>query len=188
MIKEYLKAKNNFGIKIILSDETHQLLDTGGGLKKAAPFLLGDEPVIIHNVDILTDLDLTKVVEFHLEKKALATIVGRYRETQRYFLTDSQGYLTGWENKKTGEQRIVGNKNFANTAPLAFSGIHVINPEFLRLIKQEGKFSIIDTYLDLAQNHKIIAFTDNSSFWMDIGKTDELEKANRMVAEGTVRI
>lgn len=183
-IEEYLKAKNNFGVCIHISDERDFLLDTGGGLKKAAPFLEGNEPVIIHNVDVLSNLDLANVVAFHLKKKALATIVARERQTQRYLLFDQNHRLVGWENIQTGETKIVDPRKFVNAAPLAFSGIQVLNPEIFSLITQEGKFSIIDTYLELAKDYKILAYTDQSDLWMDIGKPAELEEATRLFGEG----
>jgi NDP-sugar pyrophosphorylase family protein len=179
-ILEFLKEKNNFGITIHISDESEMLLDTGGGLKKAASFLSGNEPVVIHNVDVLSDTDILEVVNYHLKEKALATVVVRERKTQRYFMLDKNNQLVGWKNIQTGETKISLPEKAAETKLLTFSGIHIINPEIFHLIKSEGKFSIIDTYLDLAKHHRIIGYPDNSGFWLDIGKADQLEEAKKL--------
>jgi NDP-sugar pyrophosphorylase family protein len=178
-IVAYLNEKKNFGISIHISDESEMLLDTGGGLKKAAPFLAGGEPVVIHNVDILSDINLDEVARFHLKEKALATIVVRDRETKRYLLFDERNHLSGWENKETGEVKTVGKKKVAGLKPYAFSGIHIIDPKLFGLIKQDGKFSIIDTYLSLADGNKIIGYLDNSELWLDVGKPGQLEEARQ---------
>lgn len=188
MIIDYLKANDNFSLDISVSDESSQLLDTGGGLKKAAPLLKSDEPIIIHNVDVLSSLDLNKVVAFHKKENALATIVARDRQTQRFLLFDNERRLVGWENHKTGEVKIVPGQKIKNATPLAFSGIHVISPGLPGLLAEEGKFSIIDSYLRLAGQHKIVAYPDFSPFWMDIGKPDEFEKARQMIADGKLSV
>jgi NDP-sugar pyrophosphorylase family protein len=105
-IKTFLN-ENDFGIKIHISDETEKLLDTGGGLKKATAFFTGNEPVIIHNVDIINNLSLKKTAEFHKKSGALATVVVRKRQTQRYLKFDADNRLVGWINKKNGETKVV---------------------------------------------------------------------------------
>jgi NDP-sugar pyrophosphorylase family protein len=184
LIADYLKSNGNFGVDISISDESSQLLDTGGGLKKAAHLLRSNEPIIVHNVDVLSSLDLADVVAFHKKENALATIVARDRQTQRFFLFDRNRQLVGWENRKTGEIKMVAGQKNENATPLAFSGIQIISPELLGLLEEEGKFSIVGSYLRLAANYKIVAYHDSSPFWMDIGKPEELEKARQLVAEG----
>lgn len=179
-IIDFLEQNNNFGITIHISDERGQLLDTGGGLKKAAPFLAGGEPVIIYNVDILSDISLSEVVEYHKRKRALATIVVRKRETQRYLLFDEDSRLIGWKNTATGEEKISIPGKSESATPLAFSGIHVISPGIFRHINQEGRFSIIGTYLELSKKHKIIGYRDRSGYWMDIGRPEQLKEAGKL--------
>ncbi len=168
-----------FGVKIHISDERDLLLDTGGGLKKAACFLTGNEPVLIYNVDILSNIDLNRVKKQHLESGALATLTVRKRETQRY-LKFSNLQLAGWINKKTGETKISLPELFDNAEEMAFSGIHIVQPEIFRLMPEAERFSIIDLYLELAKTRKIMAFYDDSDLWIDVGKPEELETARKI--------
>ncbi len=176
-IIRFLEQHNNFGVHITISDERKKLLETGGGLKKAAPLLAGNEPILIHNVDILHDINFQHIVDFHTRSKSLATIAVRKRETQRYFLFNEEMELAGWKNKQTGEVKLC-DKNDKNTlTELAFSGVHIIDPSIFKYISQTGKFSIVDVYLQLAKTHKISGFYDTSELWMDVGKPDQLTKA-----------
>ena len=178
LIKKFI-ANNDFGIPVKISDETNELLETGGGLKKAAPLLHGTDPVLLYNVDILTDVNLTEVIEAHKNSEALVTLVVRDRETQRYFKFDNSKKLVGWVNKKTGEQKISVNENFEEAREMAFSGIHVIQPEAYKLFPDEKRFSLTNWYLELAKNHIIRGYFDESDFWMDVGKPDELAEARK---------
>ncbi|MFW6246458.1 MAG: nucleotidyltransferase family protein [Tangfeifania sp.] len=182
LMKSFL-SEHNFGVKITVSDETDELLETGGGLKKAAPLLKGKEPVLLYNVDILTDLNISEVVKFHQGKKALATLVVRNRETQRYFKFNQQKKLVGWINKKTGETKVSVPCDFGNARQMAFSGIHIISPEIFKLLPDEKRFSITDWYLELAKNHLIQGYFDTSEFWMDVGKPEQLSKARKLFEE-----
>jgi NDP-sugar pyrophosphorylase family protein len=176
----FIEENNCFGIDIHISDERGMLLDTGGGLKKAGPFLKGNEPILIYNVDVISNLDLNILLKYHLKEKALATLVVRSRETSRYLMFDQNMQLSGWKNFSNGETRISRPESFADAQPLAFSGIHLIQPELLEMITEEGKFPIIDLYLRLAKNQSIKAFVDNSSLWMDLGKPEELLAAEKL--------
>ncbi|MBN1986403.1 MAG: nucleotidyltransferase family protein [Prolixibacteraceae bacterium] len=178
-IKTFLQ-ENDFGIQIHISDESGRLLDTGGGLKKASHFLNGNEPVVIYNVDIISNLSLQKLVEYHTQTGALATVVVRSRQTQRYLKFDAQKRLVGWLNKKTGETRISDPKNFINGVEMAYSGIQVIQPKIFDYLPAENKFSVIHWYLELAKNHLIKGYFDDSEIWMDVGKPEQLEKARRL--------
>jgi NDP-sugar pyrophosphorylase family protein len=183
-IRAFLAENHSFGINIQISDETDAILDTGGGLLKAAPLLSGEEPILVHNVDILSNLDLKLVLEYHLSKKALATLVVRKRKTERNLLFDQQMSLTGWINTKTGELRepVPGINLYPEM--LAFSGIQIIDPHFLQVMGGSGKFSLIDTYLQLAPDHRIVGYEDHSSLWMDVGKPEQLAEAETLFSGG----
>jgi NDP-sugar pyrophosphorylase family protein len=180
LVIEFINSYD-FDISVLVSDETGKLLDTGGGLKKAAPFLSGDEPILIFNVDILSNLNLQKPIEVHLQSGALATLVVRNRQTQRYFKFDHEKRLVGWINKKTGEKIVSVPENFENATEMAFSGIHVVSPEIFKLMPANDRFSITNFYLELAKNHLIKGYFDESELWMDVGKPEELAKARKLL-------
>jgi NDP-sugar pyrophosphorylase family protein len=175
-VVDFLKQNNNFGINITISNEQDHLLDTGGGLKKAAWFFSDQQPFLVQNVDVVSDLNYKEMLRMHSGSGSLATLAVSKRETSRYFLFDNQMQLCGWENTKTGEVKIIRSEA-QNLQRFAFSGIHIIDPAVFPNMKQEGKFSIIDTYLELAANNKIIGFEHNASNWVDMGKPGELFKA-----------
>ncbi len=181
-VVNYLAENNNFGIDISISDESGQLLDTGGGLKKAAALLKSDEPILLYNVDVLSNIDLARVLEQHITTGPLATLVVRKRETQRYLLFDKHNILVGWRNGKTGETKISVPESFENARPFAFSGIHIISPQLPGLLEEEGAFSIIKAYLELAKQHKISGYIDNSSLWMDLGRLEQLDGASEILS------
>jgi len=172
--------EHDFGIQIKISDESEQLLDTGGGLKKAAPLFSKHEPVLIYNVDVISNLQVKKVLNMHNESGAMATLVVRNRETQRYLKFDRDKNLVGWLNKKTGATKISKPENFDEATEMAFSGIHVINPEILTLMPTKKKFPILDFYLDLAKSEIIKGYFDTSDLWMDVGKPHELKRAREL--------
>jgi mannose-1-phosphate guanylyltransferase len=181
-IVAYLKANENFGMRIEVSRE-EVLLDTGGGLKKAAWFFLEDakrleEPFILHNVDVISTIDLQRMVQFHTEKKGLATLAVQDRETSRTLLFDEKLQLCGRRAGRDQEPEIV--RPSAHLQPLAFSGIHVISPRLLPMITEEGIFSIIPTYLRLAaQGENILAFHADNYYWRDLGKPSDLTQATQ---------
>ena len=177
-IKSFLAEHDHFGCKISFSDETDALLETGGGLKKAAPLLEGDEPFIVMNADILTDLDLGKMMEFHKSSGSLASLAVTDRSTSRYFLFNQEQELCGWKNLKTGEEKVV--RQESGLAPKAFSGIHIIEPRIFNHIEQEGKFSIVDTYLSFCTEHRISAYDHSSDILIDVGKPEAIEKAEKL--------
>ncbi len=179
LVKSFLNA-NDFGIPIHISDESAKLLDTGGGLKKAACFLNGNGPVLIYNVDIISDLSLKLLLDEHLTSGALITLSVRKRKTQRYFKFDKQKQLVGWINVKTGETKISRLANFEKSTEMAYSGIHIIQPDIFSLMPETDRFSITDFYLDLAKTHPIKGYFDDSDLWMDVGKTEQLEEARRL--------
>ncbi|MCK4569939.1 MAG: nucleotidyltransferase family protein [Bacteroidales bacterium] len=179
-ITEFLQEKYYFNIPIEISDESDELLETGGGIFKARPFLEGNEAFIVHNVDILSDIDLRKVYEQHVSSGALSTLAVKSRKTSRYLLFDTLMRMQGWENQSSGERIMPGNIQ-ESLFPFAFSGIHVISPEIFPLFTETGKFSIIETYLRLCKDHLIKGFRHDEGLWIDAGKPDGLEMANMLL-------
>ena len=177
-IIDLIKANNGFGSVITFSDETREVLETGGGIKKAAWFFEKDEaPFIVMNVDILTDMNLEQMMLQHKKSNSLATLAVSSRITSRYFLFDKMDHLCGWKNENTGEQKISrASKNYIQKA---FSGIQVLSPKFFDLIKMEGKFSMVDVYLDLAKTQDIMAFDHSESKFIDVGKPESILKAEQ---------
>lgn len=172
--------QNDFGIPIHVSDESMKLLDTGGGLKKAAGFFPKNEPILIYNVDIISNLKLKFLLEDHLNSGALVTLAVRKRETQRYFKFDKQKQLVGWINKKTGESKISRSNDFESAIEMAYSGIHILQPEIFSLMPEKDRFSITDFYLELAKTHSIKGYFDDSDLWMDVGKPEQLAEARKL--------
>lgn len=168
-ITHAIEQNKGWGSRITISDETKAVLETGGGLKKAA-HLLGQTPVVIINVDILTDFDLGAMIRFHQLEAPLATLAITNRVTSRYFLFDECNTLCGWRNTKTGEEKL--SRPATPLIPKAFSGVHIIEPALFPLITQEGKFSIVDVYLQLAREHTIKGFDHSYSKFIDVGKPE----------------
>jgi MurNAc alpha-1-phosphate uridylyltransferase len=177
-IRDALSSNKGWGSHITISDETEQVLETGGGLKKARSYLEGS-PFLLMNVDILTDLDLSEMIRDHFQHCPLATLAVTDRTTSRYFLFDEQQLLCGWRNVKTGEERMA---RTGTTSPVqkAFSGIHIIDPAIFPMIRAEGKFSIVDLYLDLASSQEIRGFDHSHSRLIDVGRPESAEEAARM--------
>ncbi len=172
-------SEHDFGIPIQISDESGQLLETGGGLKKAQAFLINSSPILIYNVDVLSNIDLNVVIAEHNQSKALATLVVRNRKTSRYLKFNSGKQLVGWGNNKTGETKISRTDGFDDATKMAFSGIHIIEPEIFDFMPDKDRFSIIDLYLELAKTKTIKGYFDDSDLWMDVGKPEQLEEARK---------
>jgi NDP-sugar pyrophosphorylase family protein len=172
---DFLSANNNFGLNIAISDEREQLLDTGGAILKAAPLLKSEEPILVYNVDVVSDLNLTALKDYHIKKNAMATLVVRKRDTVRYLNFDNNMILSGWVNIDTKEEKIARETIDRNL--FAFSGIHILNPDIFDKITERKKFSIIHLYLRLAKENLIIGYNDESKIWMDLGKPEQLERA-----------
>jgi mannose-1-phosphate guanylyltransferase len=180
MVIAYLKSNKNFGLRIEISRE-EILLDTGGGLKKAAWFFLEDparldESFLLHNVDVISNVDLARMLQFHTENHALATLAVQSRETSRPLLFDNHLQLCGRRVGPDQEPEIV--RPSANPDSLAFSGIHLISPRLFPMLTEQGIFSIIPSYLRLAaQGEKIIAFRTDQYYWRDLGRPADLAQA-----------
>lgn len=179
-IIQFLKANNSFGLDIRISYENDYLLDTGGGLKHAAWFFADGAPFLVHNVDILSDLDLYAMYASHLQTQALATLAVTTRPSTRCLLFNQDLTLCGWQNRKTQEQKIVRSAE-VDLVPLAFSGVHVIDPALFALMPPNDVFSIIDVYLQVAATHHIIAFQHDDTHWIDVGKKENLARASEIV-------
>ncbi|MBN8855453.1 MAG: nucleotidyltransferase [Sphingobacteriales bacterium 50-39] len=172
-----LDAGKGWGSTVSISDETDEVLETGGGLIKARRLLDG-APFVAMNVDILTDLDLNALIRDHFRHRPLATLAVTRRETSRYFLFDDENRLRGWRNIKTGQERWAGGKPFPGAVTqLAFSGIHVIDPALFPVMRQEGKFSTVDVYLEVGAGHIIRGFDHTGSLLVDVGKPESAELA-----------
>jgi N-acetyl-alpha-D-muramate 1-phosphate uridylyltransferase len=170
---DFLKHHRFPDASISISDESSELLDTGGAILKARWFLDGKEPFLVHNVDIISDISLQTVFNAHIAKGGLATLSVSDRQTKRYFLFDDDLKLKGWTDTSTGEIRWAGDA-VQGARQLAFNGIHIISPEIFSLIKEKGKFSIISTYLGLADKHPIFGQIQTGKTWFDLGKPDQL--------------
>ena len=179
-VEAFLAEKNYFGVNITISDERDSLLDTGGGLKKTAPFFNDGQPFLIHNVDIISDINLADLYRRNVESGALASLAVSNRLSSRYFLFDNTMQLAGWKNIKTNEQKIarVGDTYL----PFAFNGIHVVNPAIFDLMNGfEGKFSIVDLYLHLAKHSSIEGVDVSKSRIIDVGKPAALLEAEKLI-------
>ena len=167
-ITDAIKKNNGFGSNITISDEKDKVLETGGGLMKAKDFFDAEESFVLMNVDILTDMNLRRMIKQHKSTKALATLAVTHRETSRYFLFDDLENLCGWKNIKTGEQKI--SKEAGKYFEKAFSGIHLISPQIFPLVKLKGKFSMVDVYLQLCKTNCIMGFDHSTDKFIDVGK------------------
>jgi len=179
MVVDYLKQNDNFGMHVELSREDNLLLDTGGGLKQAAWFFLqgpqAQEPFLLHNVDVISTIDLARMLEFHRDHQALATLAVQQRETSRHLLFGDHNQLCGRQIGNSAPEMACPSQQ---TAALAFSGVHVISPELLKMVSEQGAFSIVTTYLRLAaEGQKILAFGADQYYWRDLGKPENVGQA-----------
>jgi NDP-sugar pyrophosphorylase family protein len=188
MICAYLEAHGNFGMRIEVSRE-EMLLDTGGGVKKAADFFLpagrgeagGGEAFVVHNVDVISGIDLGAMAEFHREQGGLATLAVARRETSRPLLFDGAGRLCG-------RPAAGGTRETEGVEALAFAGIHVVSPRIFGLMREEGAFSIIDAYLRLAaEGERVVGFRVDGAYWRDVGRVENLAEAERDMEAGEWR-
>jgi NDP-sugar pyrophosphorylase family protein len=186
MVVDYLKKNDNFGMRIEVSRED-LLLDTGGGLKKAAPFFLQksrafEEPFVLHNVDVISTIDLRRMVQFHTDNEALATLAVQARETSRHLLFDQQLQLCGRRSGREQKDEFV--RSSVPVQALAFSGIHIISPRLFAMMTEEGAFSIITSYLRIAAlGGKIMAFRADEYYWRDLGTPENVLRAAQDVEQ-----
>ncbi len=182
---DYLQATSCFGMNLEVSRED-ALLDTGGGLKKAAHFFAGSsEPFLLHNVDVLSNIDFAAIVQVHRERGALATLAVQARPNARQLLFDGELYLCGRRIAGAAADEIVHPST--RLAPFAFTGIHVISPTIFSAMTEEGAFAIIDAYLRLAgEGANIGGFRADGYYWRDVGTADNLGQAERDWADGLI--
>lgn len=177
-VLEEVEVLRKSGFAITVSDERDELLETGGGLFKARDFF-GDDPFLIYNVDIISDINLTSLYDFHKSKQAVVSLAVRHRQGNRFFLIDSSGRLCGWRNRLTGEQIIVAGNN-EGLSEIAFSGIHIAEPSIFRLMNY-GKYSLKDLYLQIAAENPIYTFLNDDGYWIDIGTPENLIEARKIL-------
>lgn len=188
-VKDFLKELQPEGITIRISDESDTLLDTGGGIVKALPLLGFEDDVLFHNADILTDFDLTEMMEFHKETGADVTLLTARRPTSRYLLFWKDGRMTGWENTKTCEIRSPYPETVTQHSDrLGFGGVHILSPSALKMIdhyrQRDDKFSITPFYIENCDKLDIRSFSPSGSYrWFDIGKPETLDKARESLSK-----
>lgn len=177
-LKEAIEVNKGWGSNVIISDESNEVLETGGGLLKARPLLEGKEPFITLNADILTELNITKLLDYHQQNKALISFGITNRKTSRYFLFDEDQRLCGWRNVNTGEEKIsIPGKQLHQ---MAYSCVVVFEPAIFDLIPQRGKFSLTETYLSLASSQLILGYDHTGDRLVDVGKPESVAIAETM--------
>ena len=178
-IIDFIKVKDYFGIHFEISDERENILDTGGGIKKASQFFSDGKPFLVHNVDILSNVDLNEIYNQHLQDpERLASLVVNFRPTNRYLLFDEAMQLHGWVNTQTQQTKPCQGMDTTAFQKFAYAGIQVVSPKIFQLMEEEPeKFPIIDFYLNHCSNEKIIGFVPENLQILDVGKIDALEKA-----------
>lgn len=179
-IKAYIEENSNFGIEIAFSHEDEDLLDTAGGLANAKWFLDGSSPFLVHNVDIFSDIDLSRMIKDHQKYNPLVTLAVRNRTSSRYLLFDEKMTLNGWLNEKTKETILV-DKPAVPLKKLAFSGIHVIDPRIFEFLKEARPARIVNRYLEIANQEQIIGFEHTEGYFVDLGTAEGLKKAESLL-------
>ncbi len=175
---EFLDSKNNFNVAIQISDEQEELLDTGGAIAKAGSFFAGNDPVLVHNVDVISAINLKALFDYHIKTNAIATLCVRKRNSSRALLFDDDMLLTGWTNYKTKQFKWV-DKPQTDFESFAFSGIFLVEPVFVQHLPMTGRFSIIDAWLKMAGNNKIAGYHDTSHSWFDLGTKEKIAEAEK---------
>lgn len=175
-IRTFIEEKDFPGIHIEFSDERDLLLDTGGGLKKAAWFFNDQHPFLACNVDIISDIDLKSLMDYHHTSQGLATLAVRHRQTSRYLLFDKDNRLRGWRNKKTGDE-IIPQIAKGNLFELAFSGIQIIDPGLFAYFPREEVFSLINLYIPKCNDLIFKGYIHDESYWFDLGTPEKVKKA-----------
>ncbi len=178
LIEDTIIKNDGFGSRISVSDERDMVLETGGGLKKAASYFAGEEAFVVMNVDILTNLDLGKMIKEHKHSGGIASLAVMQRESSRQLLFDAQMNLCGWVNNSTREQKI--SRQVVPLYPFAFSGIQVLSQAVINNIPFEGKFSLIDLYLHLAKTKTMKGYNHTGNLFIDVGKPESLAIAEEL--------
>jgi MurNAc alpha-1-phosphate uridylyltransferase len=176
LVEEEIKRLNKLGFRITISDERDMLLDTGGGLYKARKFF-DSYPFLLYNADIITDLDISLLLDQHKKNRSLATLAVRNRKGLRYLLVNQEGLLRGWCNKATGERIVTGSTD-EELSEIAFSSLHIIEPDIFKFMS-DGIYSMTTLYLQLAASNKICTFRVDDGYWFNTGTPEILEQVRR---------
>lgn len=179
-VVEFLESRDYYNGRVLISDETDRLMDTGGGVLKAMDLLDNGEPFVLHNVDVYTNLDIHQLINYHLSDNSLITIAVKKRTPSRSLLFDEKNYLVGWQNNKTGEKRIIRNYT-GDLTDYGNSCVYVISPEFFKLVSIREPVSLTDIYLTLAKDHIIKGYVHNQDYWYNLGIYDTFMKAETEV-------
>ena len=182
LIEQYLK-KHSYPVEIYLSKE-EELLDTGGGLKNAKKYFSLKENILVHNVDIISHIDISSMQDNLNNSNALAILAVSKRLSSRQLLFNEENLLSGWKNTQTKQEVIT--RNLPNLTSLAFSGVHIIRPEVLHLMPNEKKFSIINHYLELSKNNDLLAFKHENLLWYDLGKYEQIAEIEQQIAQNYI--
>lgn len=178
---DFLRSNNNFGLEISISDESGELLDTGGAIKNAASFLAQEETVLVHNIDILSNMNFGNLIRFHEESNALMTLAVKDRPTTRSLLVDASGRLCGWEYPEK-KLAILTRDNRKGLKATAFSGIYAFSTRLLEKFPEEKVFGFIPWILDLAASERIITWDQSPAFWYEAGRTEAIPLAAQSLA------
>ena len=180
-IIDFLNLHNNFGIDINISDETHKLLNTGGGVLHALPFFNINNPIILYNVDIYSSINLAELYKKHVNNKFDATLVVRNRTTNRKLAFNKNNDLIGWKNFISNQEKHVGTQNLKEANFYGFSGIHIVHPKIFKNCIFSEDFSIIDFYLNIAKHYQVKGYLDESEFWFDLGKIEQIKEIEKRI-------
>jgi MurNAc alpha-1-phosphate uridylyltransferase len=178
MVEDEVKRLNRKGFRIAVSDEREMLLENGGGLYKARDFF-DNNPFLLYNVDIISDLDLSALYRLHIEKKGIATLAVRNRPGKRFLLVDKNGQMRGWRNISSGEEILAGDIK-EGLSEIAFSSMHIVDAEILKYM-HEGIYTMITLYLELAAKHNIFTLRHDEGYWVDVGTPESLEYVRKML-------
>lgn len=181
-VLEFLKKKDYYNGRVVISDERDRLMDTGGGVLKARDLLYSDEPFLLHNVDVLTNLDISQLIMYHKTEKALITIAVKKRPTSRLLLFDENNRLAGWCHNETGEMRIVREYK-GELSSYGNSCVYIFNSEFFDLVDNQEPVSLTDIYLELARQHTIKAFIHNDDYWYNLGLYESFMNAESVMKD-----
>lgn len=179
LVEEYLAVNNNFGVAIHISNESELLLDTGGGLKKASHFFIGNEPFVVINSDVVSNINLATMLEYHNKTRAIATLAVRKRESNRNFLFNPNLELCGWQNVKEKKEILV--QIGGQLSPMAFSGIQIASPQLFSYFPQEPVFSLVQLYLEAAKQEKIMGYPHDGDYWFDAGSIEKLQTVEQFL-------
>lgn len=178
---QFFKDNNNFGLEVEFSDESQQLMNTGGGIVKAKHFFSKKEPFLVYASDVITNLNLDKMLAFHKENKSLVTLAVKDRETTRSLIFNSEMQLCGWRDNISGEE--IQCRSIDNEISLGFSCAHIIEPELFDLVTEQGAFNITDMYLRLASKHTIKGFRHDNDYWLEFGRYENIESTAKQLKE-----